>query len=38
MYCATRLSITFHPAITTSGVVTQLSSISASEIPSMPTW
>ena len=29
---------TFHPAITTSGVVKQLSNISQSEMPSTPRW
>ena len=36
MYCATRSWITCQPAMTTSTVVKLLSSMSSSEMPSMP--
>ena len=38
MYCATRFSITFQPAITTSTVVKLVSRINSMEMPSTPRW
>ena len=38
MYCAGRFSITVQPAITTSGVMNAVSTISGIEMPSTPRW
>jgi hypothetical protein len=38
MYCATRSSITFQPAITTITVMKAVSSTNHTEMPSTPRW